>query len=594
MASHKNYQVDRNKAHKGINIFKKGRNFNKQGDNLTKSEKLMQGIGIWCSFYRANPHRFVKEYLGITLKLFQQILIYMMMHNHYFMYLASRGQGKSFLTAIFCCVRAILFPGTKIIVASGTKGQAREIVEKIDDLRKNSPNLVREISDLSTSSNDPKVEFHNGSWIKIVASNDNARSKRANLLIVDEFRMVDLQIINKVLRKFLTAPRQPKYLEKEEYKHLQERNKEIYLSSCWYKFHWSWSKLQAYFKAMTEGKKYFVCGLPYQIAIKEGLLMKEQVLDEMSEDDFDEIGFEMEMECLFFGESEKAFFKFEDLEKNRKIPKPIYPKEYYNLLKDKSFSYETKKSGEIRLLSCDIAGMAGKENDASVYTIFKLIPTTRGYERNIVYMESMIGGHTVTQAIRIRQLFEDFDCDYLVLDTQNLGLGIYDQLCQTLYDKERNKEYEPWSCINDEKMAERCTFPDAPKIIYSIKGNAQFNSECAISLRDGLKRGKVRLLVSELEGKEYLKKLKGYELLSSEDRTKLETPFIQITLLVNEMINLEGEITESNLVRLKEPRSKRKDRYSSVSYGNMVAGILERELLKGNEFNENCTFFMFD
>lgn len=594
MASHKNYQVDRNKAHKGINIFKKGRNFNKQGDNLTKSEKLMQGIGIWCSFYRANPHRFVKEYLGITLKLFQQILIYMMMHNHYFMYLASRGQGKSFLTAIFCCVRAILFPGTKIIVASGTKGQAREIVEKIDDLRKNSPNLAREISDLSTSSNDPKVEFHNGSWIKIVASNDNARSKRANLLIVDEFRMVDLQIINKVLRKFLTAPRQPKYLEKEEYKHLQERNKEIYLSSCWYKFHWSWSKLQAYFKAMTEGKKYFVCGLPYQIAIKEGLLMKEQVLDEMSEDDFDEIGFEMEMECLFFGESEKAFFKFEDLEKNRKIPKPIYPKEYYNLLKDKSFSYETKKSGEIRLLSCDIAGMAGKENDASVYTIFKLIPTTRGYERNIVYMESMIGGHTVTQAIRIRQLFEDFDCDYLVLDTQNLGLGIYDQLCQTLYDKERNKEYEPWSCINDEKMAERCTFPDAPKIIYSIKGNAQFNSECAISLRDGLKRGKVRLLVSELEGKEYLKKLKGYELLSSEDRTKLETPFIQITLLVNEMINLEGEITESNLVRLKEPRSKRKDRYSSVSYGNMVAGILERELLKGNEFNENCTFFMFD
>lgn len=594
MASHKNYQVDRNKAHKGINIFKKGRNFNKQGDNLTKSEKLMQGIGIWCSFYRANPHRFVKEYLGITLKLFQQILIYMMMHNHYFMYLASRGQGKSFLTAIFCCVRAILFPGTKIIVASGTKGQAREIVEKIDDLRKNSPNLAREISDLSTSSNDPKVEFHNGSWIKIVASNDNARSKRANLLIVDEFRMVDLQIINKVLRKFLTAPRQPKYLEKEEYKHLQERNKEIYLSSCWYKFHWSWSKLQAYFKAMTEGKKYFVCGLPYQIAIKEGLLMKEQVLDEMSEDDFDEIGFEMEMECLFFGESEKAFFKFEDLEKNRKIPKPIYPKEYYNLLKDKSFSYETKKSGEIRLLSCDIAGMAGKENDASVYTIFKLIPTTRGYERNIVYMESMIGGHTVTQAIRIRQLFEDFDCDYLVLDTQNLGLGIYDQLCQTLYDKERNKEYEPWSCINDEKMAERCTFPDAPKIIYSIKGNAQFNSECAISLRDGLKRGKVRLLVSELEGKEYLKKLKGYELLSSEDRTKLETPFIQITLLVNEMINLEGEITESNLVRLKEPRSKRKDRYSSVSYGNMVAGILERELLKGNEFNENYTFFMFD
>jgi hypothetical protein len=94
MASIKNYQVNRNKSHRGINIFEKGRNFNKKTDNLTKSERLMQGIGVWTSFYRSNPHRFVKEYLGINLKLFQVILIYMMNFAHYFMYLASRGQGK--------------------------------------------------------------------------------------------------------------------------------------------------------------------------------------------------------------------------------------------------------------------------------------------------------------------------------------------------------------------------------------------------------------------------------------------------------------------------------------------------------------------
>jgi hypothetical protein len=594
MSSFKNFQVDRNKSSRGINIFKKGRNFNKNTDNLTKSEKLMNGIGIWASFYRANPHRFVSDYLGIRLKLFQQILIFMMNHFHYFMYLASRGQGKTFLTSIYCCVRAILYPETKIIIASGTKGQSREVIEKIDDLRKNSPNLAREISDLRTSTNDAKVEFHNGSWIKIVASNDNARSKRANLLIVDEFRMVDLEIINKVLRKFLTAPRQPKYLEKQEYKHLQERNKEIYLSSCWYKIHWSWNRLLTFYKSMIEAKKYFVCGLPYQLAIKEGLLMKEQVLDEMSEDDFDEIGFLMEMECLFFGESEKAFFKFEDLEKNRKLPKPLYPREYYDLIKDSTFKYENKKPGEIRLISCDIAGMAGKENDASVYTIFRLIPTTKGFDRHIVYMESMTGGHTVTQAIRIRQLFDDFDCDYLVLDTQNLGLGIYDQLVQPLFDRERNKEYEPWTCINDEKMAERCMYQDARKIIYSIKGNAQFNSECAIILRDAFKRGKIRLLVSEMEGREFLKKLKGFDSLPIEQQTKFEAPYIQITLLINEMINLEGERTENNLIKLKEPRSKRKDRYSSVSYGNYVASLLERDLLKQGSGVDDFNFFIYN
>ena len=40
-----------------------------------------------------NPQRFVKEYLNVNLKLFQKILLYAMMHNNFFMYLAARGQG---------------------------------------------------------------------------------------------------------------------------------------------------------------------------------------------------------------------------------------------------------------------------------------------------------------------------------------------------------------------------------------------------------------------------------------------------------------------------------------------------------------------
>lgn len=490
---------------------------------------------------------------------------------------------KTWLTAIYCVVRSVLWPETKIVIASGTKSQAREVIEKIDDLRKSSPNLAREISDLSTSSNDPKVDFHNGSWIKVVASNDNARSKRANLLIVDEFRMVDINIITKVLRKFLTAPRQPRYLNKPEYKHLQERNKEIYLSSCWYKIHWSWNRLLSYFKAMTEGKKYFVCGLPYQLAIKEGLLMKDQVLDEMSEDDFDEVAWSMEMECLFFGESEKAFFKFEDLSKNRKLIKPLFPRSLYSLIKDNKFKYESKEQGELRLISCDIAGMAGKENDASVYTIIRLIPTSRGFDRHISYMESVEGGHTVTQAIRIRQLFEEFECDYLVLDTHNLGLAIFDQLVQPLFDRENNVEYEPWTCINDEKMAERCSYPSAQKKIYSIKGNSQLNSECAVLLRDAFKRGRIKLPVDIVDGREYLSKLKGYDNLPLEEKGKFESIYVQITFLINEMINLEGEVLDSGYIRIKEPKSKRKDRYSSVSYGNYIANELERDYFREDD-----------
>lgn len=58
-----------------------------------KSERILNGVAAWAGFYRANPHRFVVDYLNIKLKLFQKILLYAMMHNNFFMYIAARGQG---------------------------------------------------------------------------------------------------------------------------------------------------------------------------------------------------------------------------------------------------------------------------------------------------------------------------------------------------------------------------------------------------------------------------------------------------------------------------------------------------------------------
>lgn len=58
----------------------------------TKIDSIMNTIAWRTGYYRRNPHRFVKECLGINLKLFQKILLFAMMCNNYFMYIASRGQ----------------------------------------------------------------------------------------------------------------------------------------------------------------------------------------------------------------------------------------------------------------------------------------------------------------------------------------------------------------------------------------------------------------------------------------------------------------------------------------------------------------------
>lgn len=57
-----------------------------------KSERILEGVAYWGAFYRMNPQRFVKDYLNVTLKLFQKILIYAMIHNNHFMFWAARSR----------------------------------------------------------------------------------------------------------------------------------------------------------------------------------------------------------------------------------------------------------------------------------------------------------------------------------------------------------------------------------------------------------------------------------------------------------------------------------------------------------------------
>lgn len=89
MATHSNY--NKYNQQKKSDIFSQRRNLNKNMENATKSEKLMNGVGLWTSYYRLFPHLFVRDYLGVDLKVFQMILLYMMQTSVYLMYIASRG-----------------------------------------------------------------------------------------------------------------------------------------------------------------------------------------------------------------------------------------------------------------------------------------------------------------------------------------------------------------------------------------------------------------------------------------------------------------------------------------------------------------------
>lgn len=551
----------------------------------------MEGAAYWGAFYRENPEKFVEDYLHINLRRFQKLLLVMMFWSVSFVFIACRGIGKTYLSAIYCVTRSILYPGSKTAIAAQTRGQASQVLSKIlYELKPKSPELCAEIDDKKSQINGTNaiIVFKNTSTIEVVTAADSARGHRASILLLDECRLINKDTIDTILKKFLNFRRMPDYseltLEQRKVEYAKEKNITLWLTSAHFKDSWVFQKcLDTYDNMIRRGRHEFVCGFPYQLSIEEGFLDPEMVAGDMLDSNFSAIKWGMEMEALWYGSDEDAFFDFTSVSKNRRIKYPMLPDRLSSKFSGGSALRITpKQNGEVRVMSADIALMSSKKNknDATAIFINQLMPTRAGkYINNIVYTESCEGLRTDDQALIIRKLFDEFMCDYLVLDTNGIGLGVFDALARDIVDPNTGEIYPAISCCNNAEMASRCTVIGAEKVIWSIKASSQFNSDSSILLREGFKNGRIRLLATEYDAEEALGELKGYAGLLPEERMRIQLPYINTTLLIDELTKLKHEEVGGR-IRIIERAGMRKDRYSSLAYNYYVSLQLENKLTK--------------
>src|SRR5690606_17615058 len=76
---------------------------------------------------------------------FQRVMLHMMWTKKFPMVLACRGAGKTFMLAIYCLLKCLLIPGTRIVVVSGGFRQAKFVFQYMDEIIKNSPVLAETI-----------------------------------------------------------------------------------------------------------------------------------------------------------------------------------------------------------------------------------------------------------------------------------------------------------------------------------------------------------------------------------------------------------------------------------------------------------------
>ena len=549
-----------------------------------EKDKFMMKTKKWTYYYRNNLHKFCEDYLNINyLKLFQIILLTMMDFSNHFMFIASRGLGKTFLVALYCVCRCVLYPGTKIIVASGNLNQAKEIIGKIEkEFIPKSPLLNMEIKKINTTGS-PYVLFGNGSFIEAVASNQGARSRRAHIIIVDEFRLVPKDIIEMVLKRFIASERTPGFMSTPEYKNEKEkyieRNKEFYMTSAWFKNHWSWLSLLSYAKNLISDKKYFLCAFPYQMAIKEGLLNKEAVEEEMSESTFNQVVFEMEMETKWFGQGKDAFFQYDEIVSCRNSTDIAY---VYKDIKyvGKAIKALEKEKDSFRVLAIDIAVMAAKKdkknkNDASSITSIEFKKNKNKIQKKVIYLENFDGKHGKLQALKVRQLEKQLEIDYIAIDKNGVGNGILDYLLEDITDEKTGEIYYATNCMNNQVIADKYLgsnrFP--VKNIYAVDTTPAANSNYAFKLKDAINSNILKLPLTEKAFDELMQNNKEYQKLNESQKLILKLPYIQTTLLQNELLGLNGTV-DGNLLKIKESSTARKDRYSSLAYANFFCDFL--------------------
>ena len=221
------------------------------------------------------------------------------------------------------------------------------------------------------------------------------------------------------------------------------------------------------------------------------------------------------------------------------------------------------------------------------------IEIKQGYRRQVVYIEPQKEYETIKQAIRIKQLFHDFDADYCVLDTRQAGVAIYDALAKVLYDEERNVEYTPWTCMNDEKLKSRIVISGQQEVVFSIKAQLETNSNIAVCMKRTLENRMIELMVNNQEGVEELQRIvPDYETADVDTQIFYERPFLETVALINEMIGLEYTVmNQTGLIKIEERPGARKDRYTSVSYGNYFIELLEKDLLSDTDEYDYVTLF---
>jgi len=538
-------------------------NFDSPLSHDPKNEETID-IDAWVefiSYYRYYVDEFATDVLGLRLYPFQKLILRSMARYQTSMFIACRGLGKSYLTAVFFICMAILYPNVKLGIASGQGQQARNvIIQKIKGELIKNENIAREVTfPIKTGSDDCVVVFKNGSEIRAISLAQNrggegARSWRFNAILVDEARLVKDSITEEILIPMTKTKRQAAIRHNKP-----EKGKVIFISSAYLKTSDLYKRFRYHYDEMIAGSKdYYVCTLPYQVGVQAGMFEEEDILKELSKPTMTQDKFDYEYNAVFVGSSGESYFPYEITEPCRVL--------------EKCELEQPKKSNSEYIIVHDVALSSRNNSDNACTHVIKLKSKINGtYTKEVVYTKTHNGTTLPDQMQFLRELLHiKFpNTIKLVIDIRGNGEPLPSLFYETWeYVDEKTKqviEFPPLVLDNDEKAK---NIKGAIPLIRGIAATNILNNTMYTYMKACFENNSIRLMLPSEEVDVLYK--------TNEINVDQYEKFIQTDLLIQELSNIKQDTNDNNNITYDRiVKTHKRDRATSLAYGLLIVNEME-------------------
>ena len=509
------------------------------------------------AYWRVYPDRLVDYYLSLgnpyNFKfIFYQRLFLRALFRHKYVYATFvRAWSKSFMSVMALMLKAILYPGAKLFTVAGGKQQSAEILSgKVLEICKLIPAIEREIiwdtrgTRARTAQTKDTViyTFKNGSTLENVAASEKTRGRRFNSGLMEECVGIDQDILNEVLIPTLNVDRM---VQGQTDPNEQLNKSQIFVYE---------KLIEILCRSVVRPKDAIVLGGSWRVPVIFGLLDKNFVRDLKMDGTFNEDSFEREYESKWTGDIESAFFNSERFDRNRRINLPEW-----------KYSNKTSKDGYY-VMGVDV----GRFGCSTEVVIIKVTPGANEMPRKrIVNIYSFEEEHFGMQALKLKRLFQQYKCRIAVIDGNGLGAGLVDMLTMDTIDPDTGETLYNWGVINDDdnKYKNMKTDETIVDAMYIMKANQVLNSEMYAYCQSEINAGRVIFLVDESVAKNKLMSQAQGKKMSAGQRADYLRPFVQTSVLKDQMLNLVYENDGAHIILKQASRKIKKDKFSALIYG---------------------------